>query len=330
MPANLTPEYRKAEALYRQAGSAEEKVTALELMLQTIPKHKGTDHMQADLKRRLSKLKAAGGAVKGAARQGDVFHVPKGAAAGQVVLLGTPNAGKSDLVAHLTNAHVQVADFPFSTHGPVPGILRYEDVRIQLVDMPPITREHVEPGQTNAYRQCDLIMVVVDLATADVTEQLEVCLDFLNERTLIVPPGADGQEDLYKRMARPGFCVATKGDLAGEGDFEVLKNMYGEYFEMMMVSVKEPGSMEQLGRKIFEKLRIVRVYSKHPGKEAEMTEPFTLRAGATVQDMAFKVHRELAEKLRFARGWGQDKYPGQQVPRDYPLCDKDVIELHFG
>ncbi|MBN2376743.1 MAG: 50S ribosome-binding GTPase [Sedimentisphaerales bacterium] len=330
MPANLTPEYRKAEALYRQASGTEEKVTALELMLQVIPKHKGTDHMQADIKRRLAKLKTAGGTGKGAARQGDVFHVPKGAAAGQVVLLGTPNVGKSDLVAHLTNAHVQVADFPFSTHGPVPGILLYEDVRIQLVDMPPITREHVEPGQTNAYRQCDLIMVVVDLSAADVTEQLEVCLDFLHERTLIVPPSADGQEDLYKRMARPSFCVATKGELASEGDFKVLKDMYGAHFEMMVVSVKQPESLKRLGRKIFEKLGIVRVYSKHPGKEADMSEPFTLRAGATVQDLAYKVHRELAEKLRFARGWGRDKYPGQQVPRDYPLCDKDVIELHFG
>ncbi|MCP4712789.1 MAG: GTP-binding protein HSR1, partial [Planctomycetes bacterium] len=171
MPANLTPEYKKAEELYRQATSVDEKISGLELMLKTIPKHKGTDHMQADIKRRISKLRTEPQS-KGASRQGDIFHVPKGAVGGQAVLLGTPNSGKSAIVGALTNAHVQVADFPFSTTLPIPGVMMHEDVPIQLVDMPPITRDHVAPGQTNAYRMCDLILSVVDLSAADVTDQV--------------------------------------------------------------------------------------------------------------------------------------------------------------
>jgi len=328
MPANLTPEYKKAEELLRQATSTDEKITALELMLSTIPKHKGTDHMQADLKRRISKLKA-GSEAKGPSRKQDVFHVPKGAAAGQVVLLGTPNSGKSSLVANLTKAHVQVADFPFSTHAPVPGMMQFEEIHIQLVDMPPITREHVEPGQTNTYRQCDLILVVVDLSAADVTEQMETCLDFLRQRTLILPEGADPEEELYQRLIRPCLCVATKNDLAGAGDFDVLRDMYSEQMEIISTSVQEQESLGRMARRIFERLEIVRIFSKQPGKKVDAKDPFVLPIGATVEDLAVKVHRELAEKLRYARAWGEEKYDGQQIPRDYHLRDKDIIELHF-
>ncbi len=329
MPANLTPEYKKAEELLRQAKTTEEKITALELMLSTIPKHKGTDHMQADIKRKISKLKADSESKGPGGRKQDVFHVPKGAAAGQIVLLGTPNSGKSSLVANLTKAHVQVADFPFSTHGPVPGMMPFEEIQIQLVDMPPITREHVEPGQTNAYRQCDLILVVVDLSAADVTDQMETCLNFLRERTLILPEGAEAGEELYQRLIRPCLGVAAKSDLANEGDLAVLRDMYDRQMEIISVTSMEQQSLQQMAQRIFERLEIVRIFSKQPGKKVDMKEPFVLPIGATVDDLAVKVHRELAEKLRYARAWGEGKYDGQQIPRDYPLRDKDIIELHF-
>jgi len=328
MPANLTPEYKKAEELLRQATTTEEKISALELMLSTIPKHKGTDHMQADIKRRISKLKMESES-KGPSRKQDVFHVPKGAAAGQVVLLGTPNCGKSSLIANLTKAHVQVAPFPFSTHGPVPGMMHFEEIQIQLVDMPPITREHVEPGQTNAYRQCDLILVVVDLSAADVTDQMETCLEFLRERTLILLEGAESEEDLYQRLIRPCLCVATKSDLAGDGDLNVLRDLYSKQMEIISTSALDQERLGRMARRIFERLKIVRIFSKQPGKKVDAKDPFVLPLGATVDDLAVKVHRELAEKLRYARAWGEDKYDGQQIPRDYPLRDKDIVELHF-
>ncbi|MBN1844966.1 MAG: 50S ribosome-binding GTPase [Sedimentisphaerales bacterium] len=329
MPANLTPEFKKAEELLREARTTEEKITALELMLSTIPKHKGTDHMQADIKRRLAKLRSAPEG-KGTGRHGDVFHVPKGTAAGQVVLLGTPNSGKSALVAQLTNAPVQVAQFPFSTHAPVPGIMRFEDIQIQLVDMPPITRDHVEPGQTNTYRQCHLILVVVDLAAADVTEQMDTCLAFLWERTLIPPPGQDLDEELIRRLVRPCLCVASKCDLANEADADALRDLYGDRLEIVAASARQADSLGRLSLRIFQRLQIVRIYSKLPGKKPQMEEPFVLPVGATVEDLAAKVHRDLAGKLRFARAWGRDKYDGQPIPRNYPLQDQDIVELHFG
>jgi uncharacterized protein len=331
MPANLTPDYKRAEALFRQATTAEEKIAALELMMQTIPKHKGTEHMRADIKRRLSLLKEGGGQAKGGSRAGDVFHVPKGAVAGQAALLGLPNSGKSSLVAHLTNAHTAVAEFPFTTHTPIPGIMQYEDVPIQLVDMPPITADHAMPGMINTYRQADLIMVVTDLSAADVIEQMNVCLKFLEERMLMATPGAmDESEAMLKRMTRPCFGVCTKADLAKEGDFEVLRQMFGDRLEMTLATVKDVGSLARLSRRIFERLRIVRVYSKLPGKEPDMKDPFTLPAGSTVADLAYRIHRELVEKLHYTRIWGKDKYAGQQVPREYVLQDKDILELHFG
>ncbi|KPK77206.1 MAG: hypothetical protein AMJ79_03945 [Phycisphaerae bacterium SM23_30] len=328
MPANLTPEYKKAEELLRQAKTIAEKISALELMLQTIPKHKGTDHMQADIKRRLSKLRSTP-QTRAGARQGDIFYIPKGPVGGQVVLLGMPNSGKSSIVGALTNANVQVADFPFSTTVPVPGVMKYEDIPIQLVDMPPITRDHVAPGQTNAYRQSDLILGVVDLSATDVTDQVEICLDFLRQRTLIPPEDTQADETIYRHMVRPCLWAATKADLTNEGDFEVLHEIYRDKINMTCTSAKNQDRLKDLIRRIFRELRILRIYSKIPGKPPDMGEPFILPIGATVLDLALKVHRELAEKLRFARAWGQDKYPGQQVPRDYILRDKDIIELHF-
>lgn len=328
MPANLTPEYKKAEELFRQATTPEEKVAGLELMLQTIPKHKGTDHMQADIKRRLAKLREAPTSKSGA-RHADIFHVPRGMEGGQVVLLGAPNSGKSSLLANMTNAPVQVADFPFSTHAPVPGVMYHEDVPIQLVDMPPITREHVEPGQTNTYRQSDLILVVVDLSAADVTDQVEMCLDYLGEHTLIAPEDGELDEDMCRRLVRPCLGVASKADRAKAGDMEVLEGLYGEKLKMMAVCAHDEARVKALAERIFRELKILRIYSKLPHKPPDMKDPFVLGIGSTVQDLAAKVHRELAGKIRFARGWGQGLYNGQHVPRDHVLQDKDVIELHF-
>ncbi|MCP4707492.1 MAG: TGS domain-containing protein [Planctomycetes bacterium] len=162
------------------------------------------------------------------------------------------------------------------------------------------------------------------------TDQVEVCLDFLNERTLILPEDATERDsELYRHMVRPCLWVASKADQAGEGDFEVLCDMFQDKITMTCASMEEPESVEKLSLTIFEVLKIVRVYSKIPGKPVEKKEPFILPQGSTVFDLAIKVHRELAEKLRYARGWGEGKYDAQNVPRDYVLRDKDIIELHF-
>ena len=325
MPANLTPEYFKAEKWFRSASTNDEKILALEQMLRVMPRHKGTDHMRADLRRKLSKLKES--PAKKSGKHADIFHVPR-SGAGQVVLLGTPNCGKSALVAGLTNAKVNVADFPFATGAPVPGMMNFEDVPIELVDMPPITADYAAPGQVGTYRNCDLIAVVVDLST-DVVEQIDTCVDFLQSRSLLGDAQTPAVDEHGNVLGKRVCCVCTKSDITQPGAKEKLKQHCGCPFEYIEVSAENAADMERLCVEFFRLLNIVRVYAKPPGKKPDMKEPFTLPAGSTVMDLARAIHRELAEKLRYARIWGTGVYDGQNAQRSHVLNDKDIVELHF-
>ena len=333
MPANLTPEYFKAEQWFRTAATNEEKILALERMLSVMPKHKGTDHLKADLRRKLSKLKEAP-AKKGKAKHVDIFHVLR-TGAGQVVLLGTPNCGKSSIVAALTNAKVNVADFPFATSVPVPGMVQFEDTQIQLVDMPPITADYIAPGQVGTYRHCNLIAIVIDLS-GDTQEQMRTCLDFLESRNLLPDADVHAADEHGNVLAKKAFCICTKSDLAAAGTFESLKQSCKHAtircpadFEFVDVSVETGAGLGKLPGRFFSLLGIIRIYAKPPGKPADMDEPFTMPAGSTVMDLAVSIHRQLAEKLRSAKIWGAGVYDGQNVQLTHVLHDKDIVELHF-
>ncbi len=327
MPANLTPAYKDAEERFRAAESNEEKIAALEEMLRVIPKHKGTEGLQSDLKRKLSRLREAP-AEKKAATRVDIFHVPR-SGAGQVVLLGLPNTGKSSILAALTKAKVVVADFPFATQVPVPGMVRYEDVQIQLVDMPPITAEYSAPGQVGTYRNGDLIALVIDLSQ-DVEEQILVLLDFLESRKLLADGKTPAVDEQGNVVGKKAVCLCTKADLAPDGAFELVKGACDKMAEFMRLSIPTGEGLDKLGEMLFRQLNIIRVYAKPPGKPADMNDPFTVPAGSTVQDLAQAIHRELAEKLKSARIWGTGVYDGQSVHLTHTLHDKDVVELHFG
>jgi len=326
MPANLTPEYFKAEQWYREATTNEEKILALERMLAVMPKHKGTDHLKADLRRKLSKLKEAA-TQKARVKRSDIFHVPR-TGAGQVIILGTPNCGKSSIVAALTNAKANVADFPFATSAPVPGMVQFEDIQIQLVDMPPITADYCAPGQVGTYRHCDLIAIVIDLS-GDTQEQMSICLDFLESRNLLLDADTPAAAEHGNILAKKAFCICTKADLAADGVFESLKQSCKRSFEFVEISVETGAGLEELPGMFFHLLGIIRIYAKPPGKPADMEEPFTMPACSTVQDLAQAIHRQLAEKLRSAKVWGTGVYDGQNVQLTHVLHDKDIVELHF-
>jgi len=329
MPANLTPDYFKAEEWYRNAGTTEEKILALEQMLAVMPKHKGTEHLQADLKRKLSQLRdAATQQKKAGGKHVDIFHVPR-SGSGQVVLLGTPNSGKSAVVGALTNAKVHVADFPFATHAPVPGMVKYEDVQIELVDMPPITADYMAPGQGGTYRNCDMIAVVVDLAD-DVEEQLLILLDFLETRKLLVDDETAAVDARGNVLGRKVFCLCTRADIALDGAFELAQKSCDHVMPFVKVSTETGEGMDTLPKFLFDQLELIRIYAKPPGKPADMNDPFTLPIGATVHDLARTIHRELAEKLKSAKCWGTGVYDGQNVHLTHVLHDKDIVELHFG
>jgi len=326
VPANLTPEYFKAEKWFREAATTDEKILALEQMLRVMPRHKGTDHLRADLRRKLSKLKEAP-AKKAGAKHADIFYVPR-SGAGQVVLLGTPNCGKSSIVAALTNAKVNVADFPFATGAPVPGMATFEDIQIQLIDMPPITADYLAPGQVGTYRNCDLIAICIDLS-ADAAEQMRICLDFLESRNLLLDEQTGELDEHGNVLAKRAFCICTKSDIAGTDAFQTLKQSCKRSFEFVEVSAETGTGLDKLPATFFSLLNIIRIYAKPPGKKPDMTEPFTLPAGASVSDLANDIHRELADKLKFARIWGTGVHPGQNVQLNHILNDKDIIELHF-
>ncbi|MBC7235619.1 MAG: 50S ribosome-binding GTPase, partial [Chloroflexi bacterium] len=182
MPTNLPPECAKLEEQYREAKDLDEKIRLLEELLGCIPKHKGTDHLRADLRRKLSKLQAAAEAGGGRAKTASAYHIDR-EGAGQVVLVGPPNVGKSALVATLTNSSPEVSPSPFSTWEPTPGMMPVYDVQVQLIDTPPLNPDYVERALYDLIRRADLVLLVVDVQT-DPLGQLEESLALLREQRI--------------------------------------------------------------------------------------------------------------------------------------------------
>ena len=325
MPANLTPEYVRAEKRYRQAAGEAEKLDALQEMLRAIPKHKGTEKMQADIKHRLSVLRKAAEA-KGPSRGPDPFYVPK-SGAGQVVLVGPPNVGKSMLLARTTKAQVRVTDYPFATATPVPGMARFEDVPIELVDTPPVTAEHIAGGLVGWLHSADVICVVVDLADEPL-EQAEMVRELLSRRNISLRSVPRNELAADAPGEHCGLVVATKSDLAPADNLLALQEFCGEQLEVRAVSAETGQGLDELLRRLWQLLAVIRVYTKQPGKPPDFKRPFTLPVGSTVEDLARAIHRELPEKMKYARLWGHARFDGQQVRRPEPLCDKDVVEIH--
>ncbi len=324
MPANLTPAYQKAEERYRRATRDEERLAALQEMLSTIPKHKGTDRMQGDIKRRISQLRKQA-AKKGAARGLDPFYVPKNGA-GQAVLIGPPNVGKSSLLAATTNAAVKVGEYPYTTALPTPGMWAYEDAQIQLVDTPPMTPEHVPPGLFGTIRQADVVAVVVD-AAGDALEQAESALSVLDGRDIQLA-GVRRNDLSDEGSSRwSGLIVANKADLAEAETLDALSELYAGRLDVMPVSALTGEGLDRLGSRLWELLGVIRVYTKEPGRRADNDQPYTLPVGSTIDDLARAIHRDLPELMKFARIWGAGRFDGQRAHRNEILRDKDVVEI---
>lgn len=324
MPANLTPEFLKVREKFRAAQTPQEKLAALEEMLTTIPKHKGTDKMQADIKRRIAKLRDSRLQKKHGKSAAFDYITREGA--GQVVLIGPPNSGKSSLLAALTNAHPEIANYPYSTTIPVIGMMHFEDVPIQLIDLPPITPEYTEPWMYNLIRQSDLALVLLDGSTPeDLSSVVEEILSLLEERHIQLAKSAPEEEETRVKVV-PCRIVLTKGDLA---DHRRMIEGLTTFFPVLSTSAKAGAGLDALRQEVFTTLGIVRIYTKLPGKPPDLTEPYTLPTGSTVLDAVKAVHREFVDKLKYVRIWGSGKFDGQQVPSDHQLQDKDIIEIHL-
>ena len=329
MPANLPPQYFEAERRYREARAIPEKIKALESMLAIMPKHKGTDKLRGQLRSKLSKLKLELEKKGGAERRGYVFNVKREGTA-QVLLLGSSNVGKSQLVLALTNANAEVADYPITTRKPIPGMMPFENIQIQLVDAPPINFEIGEAWLSPMVRNADALIIMVDLDN-DPLAQMEEVLAKL-EGIRIKPIGFEaeaihgGEERFFE--SKRALIAANKLDLEGtKENNEMLKERYGRSFPVFPLSAQKGIGLEDLKRGIFKALDIMRVYTKPPGKESDFSEPVILKKGSTVEDAAYSVHKDFVKKMKFARIWGSEKYQGQMVRKDYILQDGDIIEF---
>jgi len=328
MPANLTPQYLEAEARFKQAKTTQEKIKALEVMMAIIPKHKGTEKLRGQLKSRMAKLKEELQRKPTLGRAEQAYTIKREGSA-QVVLLGLPNSGKSALFSKVTNAFSEVADYPFTTQKPVPGMMKFENLQIQLVDTPPIQLDHIEPGLSNFIRNADALLLIVDL-TEDPVFQMEILLEVLKEMKIMVvgkstvPPLEVGWASLKALLL--GNKCDVKNAMEGYRAFEA---RFRETFPILPISAKEGMNSEDLKKEVYQILGIIRVYTKVPGGEADLEEPVVLRKGSTVGDVALSIHKDFVAKLRYAKIWGSGKFDGQMVKRDYRVNEGDVIELHI-
>jgi small GTP-binding protein len=299
MPANLPPEYYEAEKHYKEAQGTQQKIAALEALIATIPKHKGTDKLRADFRKRLSKLREAGDKSKKGGK-GDLYNVQREGAA-QICLMGFANAGKSSIVKALTNAEPMVGEFPMTTVMPLSGMMPFEDVLIQLVDLPPIGYEASDGWVSGILRNSDVILLVVDLAD-DAPAQVELLLDQLNT---------------WRITDKPLVIAANKVDAADAQKAISELNRINQDAPVIALSTETMAGLEDMRAALFSAARIIRVYSKEPGKEADLGKPFTLPEGTTVLDLGERIQGLLSEpQVRPRLGFSKD--PGPEGPEG--LC----------
>jgi len=337
VPTNVSPEFKKAQNAFRRARDPEEKLSLLRQMLRLIPKHKGTEHLQSDIKSKIKDLTdELSGPKKGASRSGPPTTF-RAEGAAQIALVGPPNSGKSAIHARLTGSHTTSESYPFATQYPQPGMFPHQDATFQLIDLPSISHEHPIAWIGNALQPAEAALLVVDLSQPGCVERTIEVVNLLRAKRVhliadwpkdVTEPEAD-DDDMFATLL-PTLLVANKSDLIDDpiGELEVLEELSGVDFPMIAVSAETGAGFDDLGQWLFDHLGVVRVYTKLPGAEPDMGTPFTIRTGETVLDVAFQVHKDVAASLKYARVWGKTAFDGQQVGKDHVLIDGDVVELH--
>ena len=325
MPANLPPQYFEAEKRYRIAKDPEEKIEALQAMLAIMPRHKGTDKLHAELRRKIARLWQETGKKYATARRAGFYIEKEGA--GQVILVGPTNVGKSELLAAVTEASPEIAAYPFTTKSLLPGMMKFKDIQIQLVDTPPIGHRSVRILLSSILRRADVIAIVIDLGVEPVS-QIETTLQNLSEAR-VEPVTDTGVELAQGSYQKEMLIIGNKNDLENSSsNWWKLSSQYAVRFPMISISAREGTGLADLRGAIYNALDILRVYTKTPGSKAEIADPVILKKGSTVKDAAESIHKDFRDKLKYAVVWGSGKYAGQRVSKVHILQDGDIIEFH--
>lgn len=325
MPTNLPPDYYEVEKRYKAAQTPQEKLELLEEMISTIPKHKGTDHLRADLRRRLSKMKEQAQSQKKSGGVVSPFNIDK-EGAGQVVVVGPANAGKSALVASLTNADPEVSPSPFTTWQPTPGMMLVEGVQVQLIDTPPTDREFIEPEMIQLIRRADMILLMVDLEGDPVAQLDETVVKLVENR--VIPEHLRDQHPERGNKYIPLVVLCNKNDdEETDENYHIFCQLIEAEWPCIPISVETGRNVERMQRRVFDELGVIRIYSKAPNEEPDLSAPFVMKQGGTVDEFALKLHKDFHERLKSAKVWGSSDFDGQMVSREYVLQDGDVVEL---
>lgn len=328
MPANLTPMYRKAERDYRHAQSAIEQVECLQKMLQLIPKHKGTDKLQAFIKSKLSEAKTAARQQANAPKSGQAVRIPRHGS-GRIVIVGGPNSGKSTILELLTNAKPEVASFPFTTREPLPAVMDFHGVQVQLIDTPPITPGQLPPWMLNLVRTADAVLLAFDGTSDDSPQDTAAVLEEFRSRKTQLSRRSGFDEIDFAVAHVPALLVATRADDSDlDVRLELLTGLCDVNCPVFKLEASHRDSAAKLHDAVFERLGLIRIFTKPPGKPADMSSPLTIPIDGTVEDLALQIHEDLARDLKHARLWGHGDHDGQIIGRDHVLRDGDVVELH--
>lgn len=331
MPANLPPQYYELEREFKKEKDPTEKLRLAKELLAMMPKHKGTDKLQADLKAKISKLKKeieGSGRKHGARHVDDHSHIEKEGAA-QIILIGPPNSGKSSIVDALTHARPLIGDYPYTTREPVAGMTTFETVHFQLIDTPPISDRQFESYIPSLIRQADLVCLVADVSSAEMKKEIDEIIKLLEEKRIILVPGETGQVEDPRFAYKKAFFAAHKHlEEGGRMRAELLRSLYPD-FAIAETSILDDDSMENLKAVIFGCLNIIRIYTKRVGHEPDYSDPIILPVGGTVEEAARILHKDFAANLQFAKIWGEGKFEGQRVRNNYVLSDRDIVEFHI-
>ncbi len=319
MPANLPPQYFDVEEQYRKAKDPQEKLVYLQQLLSIVPKHKGTEKLQAEIKTKIKKIKETVAKQKKSKGSGGAWYQVEKQGAGQVVLVGLPNSGKSSLLNALTNAHSPVGDYPFTTQLPQVGMMEYEDIKIQIVDTPPLY-EDAPPWLFGLYRNGDILLILLE-AGKDLDEAFQTIRTALEERNIFFIKHEFGD-------TKQVIVVVSKADGRRAEMVETFVGKHKDNFKVLVLPSVEDNGTGTLRTVIYQLLHIIRVYTKKIGKPIVKNDPVVLKAGATVLEAAEYIHKDFRKNLKFARLWNETGYNGQRVEKSHVLADEDVLEFH--